>query len=458
MSVAGGQAGRIDQPGMSGTNEDPMNTTNQGTMTRRSMLGVAAGAFPLILPSRLWGAGAPSKRIHLAMIGTGRQAFHVNLPTLLGIQDVRVVAVCDVDRRRAEETKRKVDAHYGDTACRLFTDFREALEMDGLDAVMNSTPDHWHAIISLAAIAKGLHVSCEKPLTRYLAEGRALADAAAKKGVVFRTDTECRSHSYMTLTADLALNGYLGNIRRFEVGVPRESGGSFGNPASMPVPRHLDFDMWLGPAREAHYSVDRVHPENLDGRPGWMRVLDYGEGIVTNWGTHLIDVAQLCNGSERTGPVTVEGRGTFPPDGSLWNTLVDFELHYRYANGVTLDYKMDVPYLRVEGDEGWIQAHWNSPGGIKASDPGILHTRFRPSDIRVPTRGDKEDFISAIRDGTRVMADAETGHRTCSIGQIGHIAIRRGRKLDWEPASERFKDDPDADAMLTGTYRGKWRV
>jgi predicted dehydrogenase len=436
-----------------------MKSNHPTPITRRAALGgLAAGALPFVLPSRLFGQGAPSGKIQLAMIGTGRQAYHTNLPTLLGMKEVRVVAVCDVDRRRAEDSKRKVDAHYGGNDCRLFTDFREALEMEGLDAVMNSTPDHWHAIISLAAIAKGLHVSCEKPLTRYLAEGRLLADAAAKRGVVFRTDTECRSHSYMTRTADLALNGYLGTIRRFEVGVPKEAGKGFGNPASMPVPGHLDYDMWLGPAPEAPYTVDRVHPANLDGRPGWMRILDYCEGVITNWGTHLVDVVQLINGSERSGPVSVEGRGTFPEPGSLWNSLIDFELHYRYANGVALDYKIDVPYLRVEGDEGWIHAHWGSPGGIKASDPAILRTKLRDGDTRVPTRGDKEDFISAIREGTKVMADAETGHRTCSIGQIGHIAIRRGRKLEWDPAVERFKDDPGADALLRGTYRAPWKL
>ena len=423
---------------------------------RRALAWLAAGVAPMVLPSRLLGKDAPSNRVALAMIGTGRQAYHTNLPTLLGLPGVRVVSVCDVDRKRAEAAKAKVDAHYGDTACRLFTDFREALGMPGLDAVMNSTPDHWHVLISLAAIAKGLHVSCEKPLTRYLRDGRLLADAAAKKGVVFRTDTECRSNSYMTRTADLAINGYLGTIKRFEVGVPREAGSGTGDPTPMPVPEHLDYEMWLGPAAHKPYTRDRVHPDNLNGRPGWMRVLDYCEGIVTNWGTHLIDVAQSINGTERSGPVAVEGKGHFPKEGGLWNTLTDFELKYRYQNGVTLDYRMDVPYLRVEGDEGWIQSHWNSPGGIKASDPKILRVKFKPSDIRVPTRGDKQDFISAIREGTKVMADAEIGHRTCSIGQIGHIAIRLGRRLEWDPGTETFKDGGEANGMLQGTYRNPW--
>lgn len=428
-------------------------------LNRRRALGwLAAGAAPLVIPSRLLGRDSPSNQVRLAMIGTGRQACFTNLPTLLGMPAVRVVAVCDVDRKRAEAAKKLVDAHYKDTACRMFTDFREAIVMDDLDAVMNSTPDHWHVLISLAAIARGLHVSCEKPLTRHLHEGRVLADAAAKKGVVFRTDTECRSHSYMTRTADLAMNGYLGAIKRIEVGVPRESGAGFGNAKPMPVPEHLDYEMWLGPAPHRPYTRDRVHPEDLSGRPGWMRILDYGEGIVTNWGTHLIDVAQLINGTERSGPVAVEGRGTVPPEGSLWNTLVEFQLKYRYANGVTLDYRMDVPYLRVEGEDGWIQAHWNSKGGLTASDPRILRTKFKPGDTRVPTRGDKEDFISAIREGTRVMTDAEIGHRTCSVGQIGHVAIRLGRALEWDPATEQFKNDPEADAMLRGTYRGPWKL
>jgi myo-inositol 2-dehydrogenase / D-chiro-inositol 1-dehydrogenase len=436
-------------------NPTPMNPTR---ITRRHAVQyLAAAAAPLILPSRLFGQSAPSKKIHLAMIGTGRQAYHTNLPTLLGMPEVRVVAVCDVDRRRAEATKAKIDKHYGNSDCKLFTDFRETLEMPDLDAVMNSTPDHWHALISLAAIAKGLHVSCEKPLTRYLADGRLLADAAKKKGVVFRTDTECRSHSYMTKTADLAMNGYLGKITRFEVGVPREVEGELGNPAPMPVPAHLDYEMWLGPAPYQEYTRDRVHPETLDGRPGWMRIRDYCEGMVSNWGTHLIDVASLINGSERTGPVSVEGTGRYPEPGSgLWNTLLAFDLHYQYANGVKLDYKIDVPYLRVEGEEGWIQAHWNSAGGLKASDPKILRTVFRKTDTRVPTRGDKADFISAIQNGTPVMTDAEIGHRTCSIGQMGHIAIQRGRRLEWNPATERFTDDDEANKLLTGSNRAPW--
>lgn len=432
-----------------------MSNTHRHSVHRRGFLKGLAGlglatAGPLALPSHLFGAQAPSKRIHLLMIGTGRQGIHVNLHTFLHMPEVRIVGVCDVDRWRAEQALERVYERYGDKDCKRFTDFREALEMDGLDAVMDSTADHWHAGVSLAAIAKGLHCCTEKPLTRYLAEGRALANAASAKGIVFRTDTECRSHAYMNRIATLARNGYLGEIRRIEVGVPRaDTPGGDPNPA--PVPDGLDYELWLGPAPRKEYVRDRVHPVRDLGRPGWMRYLDYCEGMVTNWGTHLIDVAQLANDTERTGPVSVEGEGTYPdPDSGVWNVLTDFKLHYRYASGVTLDYKTDVPYLRVEGEEGWIQGNWHSPGGLTASDNRFL--RFRPaeSDIRIPQRADKEDFVYCIRNNApeESMIDAEVGHRTNAMCQIGHIAIMRGKRLEWDPYREQFSNDPKANQLL----------
>ncbi len=428
-------------------------------MSRRRFIGAAAA--PLILPARRLGRAAPSNRINLLAIGTGRQGMNANLKTLLGFEEIRVVGVCDVDRWRAQNAKGIVDRHYGDGECRLFTDFREALEMKGIDAVMDSTPDHWHAHTSLAAIRKGYHVCTEKPLTRYVAEGRALADAAREKGIVFRTDSECRTNSYMHKIAMLARNGYLGKIRRMEVGVPAGDTPG-GNPDPMPVPEELNYDLWLGPAPFKEYTVDRVHPvRDIMGRPGWMRCLDTCEGMITNWGAHLLDVAQLANDTERTGPVSVEGQGEYPPSGSgLWNVLIRFRVQYRYANGVVMDYVMDKPYLKVEGDEGWVKGYWITDGGLSASDPRLLRIKFKDSDIKLPQRTDKGDFIHCIKNRAprESMADAEVGHRTCTIGQIGHIAIRLGRRLEWDPLKERFVNDTEADKMLAGTYRAPWRL
>ncbi len=429
-------------------------------ITRRQVLktaGVTLG-FPAIVPSSVFGKNAPSNRINIGMIGMGRQAIYVNTDPFLSSEDCQVVAVCDVDKWRLDSAKKKVDEFYKNSDCKAYTDWREVIARDDIDAIMNSTSDQWHVPISLAAVRKGKHVSCEKPLTRSIAEGRVLADAAKKKGVVFRTDSECRSHAYMHKTAQLAINGYLGNIKRIKVGVPAGDAAG-GNATPMEIPEELDYDMWVGPAPMKPYTLDRVHPRRGYGRPGWMRCRDTCEGMITNWGTHLLDVAQQLNGTERTGPVSIEGTGKYPEPGSgLWNVLTEFRVQYKYAKGVVLDYLANVPYLRVEGDEGWIQAHWHSKGGLTAHDESVLKIKLKDSDIHLPQRQDKEDFIYAIKNKCNTMADAEVGHRTCSIGQLGHIAIRRKKKLTWNPKAERFADDVRANEMLNVSYRKPWEL
>ena len=430
---------------------------------RRQILktSAAAGAAFSILPA--WGQAAPSKRVNIAMIGTGRQGINANMKTFLGMDNVRVVAVCDVDRLRMKYAKGIVDAAYGDSACKMYRDFREAIEMPGLDAVMVSTADHWHAIIALAAMKKGLHVSCEKAMTRYFDEGRALADMAKKSGVVFRLDSECRSNAYMQKTANLVLNGYIGNITRLEVGVPVEFQKGKGDPTVVPVPKDLDYEMWQGPAKLHPYSVDRVHRTNPETgapvqRPGWLRIQDYCSGMICNWGGHLIDVANFINGTSHTGPVSCEGTGSFDTEG-LWDTINSFKLQYKYANGVVLDYKIKVPYLRVEGDEGWIQAHWYSKGGLQAHNKEIFRTKFKDSDVMVPNRSDKRDFISAIVNGTDVMIDAESGHRVNSQCLLGLATVKAGTQLEWDPKAEKVTNSVDGEKFMKESYhRGEWKL
>lgn len=441
---------------------NPTQSTSRRDFLKKSLL---AGTAFTILPAHVLGQSAPSKRVNLAMIGTGRQGIAVNLATFLGMDNVHVVAVCDVDRLRVAYAKRTVDESYGNTDCRTFTDFREVLEIPGLDAVMITTPDHWHAVIALAAMKKGLHVSCEKAMTRYFAEGRALADVARRTGVVFRLDSECRSEAYMQKTANLVLNGYLGNIKRFEVGVPQEMSEGFGDASPMPVPEHLDYDMWLGPAPAAPYTVDRVHRTDTatgkyEGRPGWLRLSDYCAGMICNWGGHLLDVANFINGTSATGPISVEGKGKFPDQpGGLWDTIIEFEVQYKYANGVVLDYKIDQPYLRVEGDKGWIQAHWYSKGGLQASDSSILHTKFSKEDKRVPSRSDKQDFINAIINKEAVMIDAEAGHRVNSQCLLGLAAIKTGKRLEWDPVKEVVTNSPEGEKLMKASFhREAWKL
>lgn len=432
-----------------------MKRTKVEQLSRRDFLRrTAIAGVPLLLPRRLFGADAPSRKTTVGLIGMGRQMMNANLPAFLAIDTCRVVAVCDVDAWRLAAAKKKVDEAQGDSGCAAFRDFRELLARPDIDAVMIATPDHWHVPLSLAAIAAGKDVSCEKPLTLCIREGRMLADAVKKHGRVFRTDSEFRSNKLAHHLVSCVRSGRIGRITSMSTGVPSSDVG-LGPQPEQPVPEELDYEMWLGPAPRAPYHVKRVHPRHdLMNRPGWMRNRDYCEGLITNWGTHLNDLAQWAHDSDRSGPVEVEATGVYPPREGLWNVLTSFDARYRYADGVTLSYKMDEPFVRVEGEEGWIEYRFGL-GKLLASDPKLIAKGGGPGWVELVRKTDKEDFIDAVRSRGPTMEDAEVGHRTCSLCQLAHISIQLGgRKLAWDPARERFTDE-DANRLLD---RPSWRT
>jgi len=369
----------------------------------------------------------------------------VNLVQFFKMPEVRVVAVCDVDSWRLENARNQVDSAYKAKGCKAYRDFRELLADKTIDAVMVATPDHWHVPMSIEAVRAGKDVACEKPLTRSIAEGRRLADEVKKHKRVFRTDSEYRTKPNYLQLREAVLNGRIGQVQAIYTGVPK---GDIGCPPQpdMPAPPELDYERWQGPAPRAPYTEKRVHKPHSYERPGWMRNLLYCDGMVTNWGTHHNDIAQSGNGTDRTGPVEVEGKGTYPESESFWNVLLDFEIHYRYANGVRLTYRIDRPNVRFEGSEGWIQA--DDTGRIEASKPAILAPPSGSKWISLPHKVDKQDFIDAVRSRGQTMADAEVGHRTTSLCHLGHIAIQRGKRLEWDPAKERFTNDPEANKLM----------
>ena len=439
-----------------------------GVLTRRQLLkssAAAAGAAlfaPAIVPAGVLGAEAPASRITIGMIGMGRQAYYSNVKTFLAAPDAQVVAVCDVDAWRLDNAKKAVEEHYAKErpagqfkGCSTYRDFRELLARTDIDAVMISTPDHWHVPMAIAAAKAGKDICCEKPLTLSIAEGRVLSDTVRRYNRVFRTDSEFRSHECFQRACELVLNGRIGKVHTIRTGVP--AGDVAGPPEPpMPVPQELDYDLWLGPAPYMPYTVNGVHPRQSYERPGWMRVPGCCEGMVTNWGAHLNDIAQWGNGTDRTGPVEVEGTGQYPRDG-LWNVLLSFEIQYKYANGVRLFYSIDKPYVRFEGTEGWIQADYNTRA-LTAEPASILKSAIGPNEIHLPLTPEKRDFLDAIRTRGRTLADAEVGHRTNSLCQIGHIAIQVGRKLSWDPDAERFTNDETANRLLSRPMRSPWRL
>ena len=437
--------------------------SGKGRGTRRTFLkrfaASAAGvvAAPCLVPGSAMGAdgrAAPSERIAVGMIGVGRQTVAYNLKAFLNSPDTQVVAVCDVDAWRLENARKTTEKHYGDAkpsgryrGCAAYGDFRKVLARDDVDAVMISTPDHWHVPMSLAAVEAGKDVCCEKPLTRTIAEGRKLSDAVTKHQRVFRTDSEFRSIGVFHRACELVRNGRIGPLQTIRVGVPAGDNVTCPPSPPMPVPEELDYESWQGPAPRAPYTENRVHPPKGYGRPGWMRVLDYCDGMITNWGAHLNDVAQWGNNTDRTGPVEIEGRGVYPPAGHLWNVLKTFEVRYQYADGVRLIYRTESAYVHFDGTEGWLRADFG-PHKITAEPESVLKSKIGPDEIHLRFKNEKTDFIDCVKTRAQTLEDAEVGHRTTSLCHLGHIAIQLGKKLRWDPDAERFCENDEANALI----------
>lgn len=443
-------------------------------LTRRQFVRTAAAACaaPLVIPASTWGAEgnpAPNERITVGMIGVGRQAKFYNLKQFLGMPDVQVVAVCDVDAWRLDNAKQQVAEAYAKNqtagtykGCATYRDFRELLARPDIDAVMISTPDHWHVPMALAAFEAGKDVSLEKPITRCIGEGRQLCEAAKRLGRVFRTDSELRSYAHIVQAAELVRNGRIGKVHTVTVGVPDSDVGCPPQP-EMPVPPELDYEAWQGPAPRAPYTEFRVHKPQAYERPGWMRHLYYCDGMITNWTTHWNDGAAFATGLDRTGPVEIEGTGEYPPADSFWNVLLKFEVKMRFANGIQWTYRTEKPYFKIEGSDGWVYAEYTQlkvnlggqEGYLFCNDkkvkpqPTLLPAPvMRPDETRFYVKTDKQDFIDCVKTRGETLEPAEVGHRVTALGHLGQIAIQVGGKLRWDPEQERFLDNEQANAMI----------
>ncbi|MDX9726477.1 MAG: Gfo/Idh/MocA family oxidoreductase [Bacteroidales bacterium] len=425
--------------------------------------GIAASgvfALPTIISSAFREGKAPSDRINVAVIGLGRQTINPNIPQFLKSDNATVVAVCDVDSWRLENARKQVDDFYtarkGSSykGCAVYGDFREVLIRKDVDAVMIATPDHWHVPMAIEAARAGKHVSLEKPVSTCIEHGRQLVKAIRKYGIVTRNDSEFRPIPQFARAVEIVRNGRIGKLVRIQVAVPSElSGDPLKAEPTMPVPPELNYDMWLGPAWEAPYTEKRVHAIKAYGRPGWMRVDSYCNGMISNWGAHLMGIVQWGHNSEYSGPVSIEGTGEF--DRGLWNTLNSFDIKYLYADGVEVLFRIEKPYVRFEGTEGWIEVEY--PDKLNASSQKLLDHEPGAENISFSNlMSDKEDFLQAIINGKQSFEPLETAHRTISMCQLGLIAIRTGSRLTWNPETEEIDGDNAASAMLNVPIREKY--
>ena len=420
-------------------------------ISRRYFLRTAAAsvAVPYLVPASVLGADAPSKKITIGFIGTGDHGTGWNLERYLKLPDAKVLMVCDVDGYRMRRAKAMVDAKYDTEDCATSKDFRDVLARKDIDAVMISTPDHWHTLISVMAARAGKDVQCEKP-TLTVDEGKILIKTIRETGRVFQTSTEDRSLPMYHRMAELVRNGRIGKLQKIEVILPRQPTGP-GEPAPQPVPPDFDWDMWLGPAPYAPYTKDRAH---FNFRWIW----DYSGGIICDWGAHLFDTAQWANDTEHTGPVAVEGTGTHW-EGGLYNTVKDYNVTFRYANGVIMTCTPGTPSIKFIGTEGWVgNRGWR--GELEASSPEILKSVIGPNEIHLYTNpeGEHADFLKCVKSRKDPYFPVEIGHRVSTVCHLANISLRLGRKLKWEPKAERFENDPQANAMLSRPMRKPWQL
>ncbi len=447
-------------------------------LKRSLAAGTGALALPTIVPSSVFGADAPSNKIHVAQIGCGRIANEMDMPGILKHDLARMVAVCDLDSKRLAKAKARVEKHYaaksgGTTALAVtaYGDYRELLKDPGIDAVAISTPDHWHSEPVIAAALAGKDVYVQKPLSMTIAEGRQVSDTLRAKNRAFQIGSQQRSDApwpQFRRACELVRNGRVGKLHTVRIGLPTDPAGD--DEPEMPVPPNLNYEMWLGSTPLAPYTEKRVHPQNsLSDRPGWLRIESYCLGMITGWGSHHVDIAHWGMDTELTGPIEAQATAEFPKKG-LWNVHGPYHIEMKYANGVTMIIDNKFPNgVRFEGTEGWVFASRGSEratasdpttgnsSAFAASSPAILKSEIGPNEIHLYRSPDHHlDWLRSIQTRKPGATSPEQAHRSTSACEIGWIAMKLGRKLQWDPVKETFAADEQANAMRSRPQRAPY--
>jgi predicted dehydrogenase len=392
--------------------------------------------------------------------------------------DVQVVAVCDVNKESddydtlyqfegttagREPARRRVESYYAKQkpagaykGCAVYSDFREVLSRDDIDAVLVALPDHWHAVVAVMAARVGKDIFAEKPLAYTIAEGRAICDAVKRYGVVWQTGSQQRSDWRFRRACELVRNGRIGKVHTVKVGLPyRSSISSINGKLTKPqtVPEGFDYDMWLGPAPREPYCPGRCHWN-------WRWISDYSGGQITDWAGHHIDIAHWGMGTDYSAPVEIEGVGDIPKDiNGLYDTAESYRFVCKYAEGFTMIVADDNQFprgVRFEGSDGWI---FISRGKFEAGPKTVLGSVIGPSEIHLcESNNHFRNFIDCVKSRSQTIAPVEAGHHSIMVGHLGVIAIKMGRKLSWEPKKERFIDDTEADRLLSRPMRSPWHL
>ncbi len=437
-----------------------------------SLTAMAAAGYPLWFAREVLAAeqeeatrvrkvGANDK-ITFGLVGCGGMG-RADVGRFIGRPDCQLVALCDVDKRHLEQAAKQFEEPAkkgGSTRLDTHTDFRELVGRKDIDFVIVATPDHWHALASIAAMKAGKDVYCEKPLTLTIEEGKAMVKVARQTGRILQTGSQQRSEGQQwRLACELVRNGRLGKLKTIETWIgANPNAGPF--PVK-PVPEGLDYDFWLGPTPKVEYCEKNCHYEFR----WWYQ---WSGGKMTDWGAHHNDIAQWALGTDNSGPVAVESEGEEPSkDPFSYNCHPSFKVTYTYANGVKVICQSKENGVRFEGEDGkWIFVNRDARQ-FKASDGDAKESKLigepLPADatrLEVSTNHGG-NFIDCIRSRKPPITNLEVGHRSVSVCHMGVISLRLGgAKLQWDPAEEKFVGSGSAEAnkWLSRPMRPPWKL
>ena len=429
--------------------------------SRRDFIrSTTVAAAPFILPSHIWSAEVkPNDRIGIGCIGMGTQGVSL-MDGFVSNKGTQVVAVCDVDTTRRETRRKRVEELYAKQTgrdykgCVGYNDFRELLARKDIDAVVIATPDHWHAVIAVAACKAKKDIYCEKPLTESIYEARALVDAVRKNKRVFQTGSMQRSSREFRVACELVRNGVVGKITNVEVAV-----GGPGVPCDLPeeaMEPGLDWDMWLGPAPKRPYHSE-LSPRGVHKHfPNWRKYREYGGGMVTDWGAHHFDIAQWGLGMDESGPIEI-----LPADKP--NATQGVRL--KYANGVEVVHKNGGFGVTFVGTGGKVLVNRGKfelwMGEEKKSESAAQAEKEYLADAKVklyPSSDHKSDWLTAIKNRSKPICDVEIGARTVTVCHLVNLAYYHGAHMKWNPSKNQFTEKTGKKEWLDVSHRGPWKV
>lgn len=431
--------------------------------------------FPTIVPAHVLGKYAPSNRINIGAIGNGRISRGHDMPGVWKYDQARIIAVCDLDSNRVTAAQKLVNDYYSKKTgkpydgVKAYEDYQELLNNKDVDAVLISTPDHWHVMPAIHAVRAGKDVYMQKPASLTIAEGRLLSNEVHRSGRILQVGSQQRSMPQFKKACELVRNGVIGKVHTVYVGLPIDDPKESTVEKEMPLPSNLLYEKWLGETPYVSYTEKRVHPQADFSRPGWLRCEQFGAGMITGWGAHHFDIVNWALDTEYTGPVEITATAQFPPAGNLWDVHGPFRSETIFANGVKVLASNEYPNgVRFEGSEGWIfvtrgnyaatssdpVAKDQNNKALDASDPRILNTVIPVSGVHLyDTKDHHGNWLDSIATRQTPITPIEVGHRACTICLLNHAAMKLQRKLYWDPVNERFKNDDAANAMLTRPQR-----